>query len=408
MVFSIVMGVIYPVVGILLLVLAFVAVMYPWSRSYHAEKPADMSKFITFKDEALKAEYSNKTLPMYYLVEGYMHDKLDLKMDFFEMLLNHKEEVVRMCFVPESVHFLTQKLLPQAFHHSQEMDNGEIAYVYDRGNDFYNWFLGETMVYTSGIYKEEGESLEVVQKRKLDKICTLLELTPEEPMEMLDLGCGWGTLSNHAAKYYNANVLGISLSKEQVAYGMDKAKEMGVDKKVDLVVRDYRLLGSKQYDAISCVEMSEHVGIWKYPDFLRQVSSILKDDGLFYLQIAGLRRPWQFEDLVWGIFMGTYIFPAADASCPLGWVVSQLEAAGFEVRSVDTIGIHYSWTIKAWYDNWVSNKDAVIAKYGVYYYRMWIVFLGWSVLIAKHGGSTCFQIVAHKNRDTFNRSRFIK
>jgi len=174
------------------------------------------------------------------------------------------------------------------------------------------------------------------------------------------------------------------------------------------MVKDYRLLNGKQYDVISCVEMSEHVGIWKYHSFLKLVKDRLKDDGLFYLQIAGLRRTWQFEDLVWGVFMGTYIFPAADASCPLGWVVSQLEAAGFEIQKIDGVGIHYSWTIKRWYNNWISNRAAVVEKYGEWWYRLWAVFLGWSTIIGAQGNSTCWQILAFKNRDNFDRTQFIQ
>jgi sphingolipid C9-methyltransferase len=84
----------------------------------------------------------------------------------------------------------------------------------------------------------------------------------------------------------------------------------------------------KRYDKITCVEMAEHVGIKNFQSFLLQVKSMLEDDGVFYLQIAGLRRAWQYEDLVWELFMGKYVFPAADASCPLGFVVSQAERAG--------------------------------------------------------------------------------
>jgi len=328
-------------------------------------------------------------------------------MDYLTLLTCHRREIFRMVFCKEAIVFFFNKLIPQAFHHSQSMDHGEVEHVYNRGNDFYNWFLGDSMVYTSGIYESPDETLEEAQFRKMNKICHLLQLTRSPDPEMLDIGCGWGSLACHAAKYFGANTLGVSLAQEQVNYGMDQAKDMGVEDKVNLLVQDYRLLEPKKYDAISCVEMSEHVEIWKYPEFLRIVKDRLKDDGLFYLQIAGLRRAWQFEDLIWGIFMGTYIFPAADASCPLGWVISMLESEGFEIRSSETIGIHYSWTIHTWYDNWLKNRDAVVEKYGEWWFRLWVVFLAWSTIIAAQGSSTCFQIVAHKNLDSFDRTRFI-
>lgn len=89
---------------------------------------------------------------------------------------------------------------------------------------------------------------------------------------------------------------------------------------------DYRdIPATDKYDVITCLEMSEHVGIKNYAQFLAQIKLLLKEEGVFYLQIAGLRRVWHFEDLVWGLFMDRYIFPGADASCPLYWVTNQLE-----------------------------------------------------------------------------------
>jgi Mycolic acid cyclopropane synthetase len=84
-----------------------------------------------------------------------------------------------------------------------------------------------------------------------------------------------------------------------------------------------------------------------------------------------------------GLFMNKYIFPGADASCSLGWVITQLESAGFEVKNIDVLGVHYSATIYHWYKNWVSNKDKVIEAYGDRWYRIWVFFLAWSVLIAR-------------------------
>ena len=143
--------------------------------------------------------------------------------------------------------------------------------------------------------------------------------------------------------------------------------------------------------------MAEHVGIKNFQKFLLQVRSMLKDDGIFYLQIAGLRRSWQFEDLVWGLFMAKYIFPGADASCPLGFVVSQAERAGFEVHRVENCGVHYSLTIHKWYENWKSNEAVIVAKYGQHWFRMWMMFLAWSAIIGAQGSSTVFMVTLSKN-----------
>merc|ERR1711997_1260166 len=101
---------------------------------------------------------------------------------------------------------------------------------------------------------------------------------------------------------------------------------------------------------------------------------------------------------------GQYIFPAADASCPLGFVTTQLERAAFEVLRTVNCGGHYSLTIKAWYDNWMKNKDKVIKKYGQYWFRMWAIFLAWSAIIAAQGSSTVFMTTNHINHKNDARS----
>jgi sphingolipid C9-methyltransferase len=115
------------------------------------------------------------------------------------------------------------------------------------------------------------------------------------------------------------------------------------------------------------------------------------------------------EDFNWGLFMGKYIFPGADASCPLGWVINQLESNGFEIRSEETIGIHYSATIKRWYDNWVDadNQKFIEAKYGQRWFRLWQWFLAWSVISPEQGSASCYQIVAHKNTRAFDRKQWV-
>ena len=119
----------------------------------------------------------------------------------------------------------------------------------------------------------------------------------------------------------------------------------------------------------------------------------MTDDGLFFLQIAGLRRWWQYEDLIWGNFMGKYIFPGADASCPLAWDISQVERGGFEVQTVRNQGVHYAHTIEMWYHNFVKNKAAILKDYGTFAYRLHELFLAWSTMIARQGSSTVWCIV---------------
>jgi len=283
----------------------------------------------------------------------------------------------------------------------------EIADHYDRGNDFFNAFLGPKMIYTSAFYQGLDQNLEQAQDNKLNMLCEKVMLKPG--MTFLDIGCGWGTLVRWAAKQFGARASGVTLSAEGAAWCRAQAKADGLTEEQCYIYNcDYREIpeGTK-FDAISAVEMAEHVGIANFGLFLDKVRSMLKDDGLFYMQVAGLRKGSNWQDTQWGLFMSRYIFPGADASTPLYWYVKQLELAGFEVHSTENVGRHYSHTLHAWYDNWMKNKDSPkLASYPDRLKRLWDIFLAWSVIASGIGSATCYQIVAHKNTYTFPRDIF--
>jgi sphingolipid C9-methyltransferase len=252
-------------------------------------------------------------------------------------------------------------------------DEEQVRDHYDRGDDFYGWFLGPRMIYTSGVISDitKEESLEQIQDNKLAVVCEKINLQKGE--RLLDIGCGWGTLARFASENYDAQVTGITLGRNQTAWGNGALRKVGVpETQSKILCMDYRDIPVPEggYHKITCLEMAEHVGVRHFTTFLKQVYDMLDDDGVFFLQIAGLRKPWQYEDLIWGLFMNKYIFPGADASTPLGWFVDKLEGSGFEVKSIDTIGVHYSATLWKWYLNWMSNKNHVVAKYGTRWFRV--------------------------------------
>ena len=161
------------------------------------------------------------------------------------------------------------------------------------------------MIYTSGIWHTENDTLEQAQINKMELIAQKMHLKSGETH--LDLGCGWGTFINYCAKNYGTKSFGVTLGRNQTAYQTATAKEEGVYPQAQALCMDYRDVVSHNvtkditFDKISCLEMSEHVGVKNYPAFVRQVRTMLKDDGIFYLQIAGLRRAWQFEDFNWQV-----------------------------------------------------------------------------------------------------------
>jgi cyclopropane fatty-acyl-phospholipid synthase-like methyltransferase len=377
------------------LLLVFAPLMYlVWRSHGHDAGAANWEPYFTWKDSADTDRWRGQKIPMAIVYDAYLAGKLDFKGDLHETLLS-RNQLFRFCFTWIDVKFYFLEFLRQNLTHSQRTDKGDIAHVYNRGNDFYHWFLGDMMVYTTGVFQDPSETLEQAQERKLDTVCRYVQMQPGD--QHLDIGCGWGSLVNFSAKKYGSYSTGITLAQEQVEWARERATELGVSDRVHLIVDDYRNLPSKKWDKITCLEMAEHVGIRNFQKFLLQVKNMLKDDGIFYLQIAGFRRPWEYEDFVWGIFMGKYVFPGADASCPLGFVASQCERAGFEVHRVENSGVHYGLTIHKWYENWKRNQAAITSKYGETWFRKWLMFLAWSPLIAWQGSSALFMLTLTKN-----------
>lgn len=294
------------------------------------------------------------------------------------------------------VNYLVQDLLVHTFFHLDAHNELNMPIAYNKGNDWFRATLGEPMVYTSGIYRLGNETLNQAQNYKLDYVANAIELKAGE--KVLDIGCGWGRLVKHFSEKYKADVTGITLSSEQRKFALELNK--GNSGKIllqDAMKMHLRSdLPEGGYDKITSLEMAEHVGIKRYNEFLTSVHNLLKDDGVFYLQVAGLRRAWRFEDFVWGLFMGEHVFPGADASCPLGWVTTQVERAGFEVQRVNNLGTHYSRTLAQWLEVWYSSKDEMVKKYGEKAFRRWEVFLAWSVRIARQGSSTVFMLTLTK------------
>lgn len=375
---------------------------------YLKTETAPTTKFIIFNNKSLERKFANRRIPMAILYESYINGDLDFKGDALETLYQHRDEFVSYRITGSVVEFLLRQFFPflnSSSFHSKKADKKEIAEHYDRGNDFFAAFLGPLMVYTSGVFRGTHQSLETAQRNKMSLICDKLQV--KEGDSMLDIGCGWGTLTRHAAKYYGAKTTGVTLSVEGAAWCRQKTKEENLENKVTILNLDYRDIPmGTHFKAISAIEMAEHVGITNFQMFLAKIKELLTDDGLFLMQVAGLRQGADWQDVQWGLFMSKYIFPGADASTPLNWYVKQLELAGFEVRSVETIGKHYSHTLNRWYDNWEKNKGEMKKKYGDRLCRLWTFFLAWSVIAAGVGYGSCYQLLAHKNYKTFDRNIF--
>jgi cyclopropane fatty-acyl-phospholipid synthase-like methyltransferase len=372
-----------------------------------------ISEFVHFENRAMARRFERKKPPMSTLLEAYLDGDVDIPdLDAF---LDARRELVDYSLTLEHVKQLVTRMVPEWTNHSLAQDTRIVRENYDRGDDFYAAFLGERMVYTSGIFLDEDQTLEEGQDNKLELVCKKLGLAAGH--ELLDVGCGWGTLALHAARTFGVQATGVTLSQNQTAFGNARIARAGFANHARIECLDYRQIPRKTYDRIVSLEMVEHVGLKNLGTFCSLMYELLKDDGLFLLQFAGLRRGGGLgvppigmrpEDMVWGLFMNKYIFPGADASPPLSVMLRALEKAGFGVASVENISIHYSLTIRRWHENWQKNAGFVKERYGERWYRLWHFFLAWSWRIGAQGNSECFQVVLHKNLDHFDRSVFLR
>ncbi|KAA8642122.1 hypothetical protein EYZ11_001230 [Aspergillus tanneri] len=375
----------------------------------YAGRPVEY--YLDFHSEHDRATYHGKSkIPMEVFYEKYFNGEVDFKGDALEAL-EFRHDWANFRFTMGLFKHFLFGFIPELLVHSRSQDEEQVRDHYDRGDDFYAWFLGPRMIYTSGLIGDVNreETLEELQDNKLAAVCEKIGVKPGDTI--LDLGCGWGTLAKYASVHYGAHVTGITLGRNQTAWGNNGLRKAGIDDSQSRILcLDYRDTPRVDggYKKITCLEMAEHVGVRHFSTFLSQVYDMLDDDGVFFLQIAGLRKSWQYEDLIWGLFMNKYIFPGADASTPLGFVVDRLEAAGFEIKAVDTIGVHYSATLWRWYRNWMGNREKVEAKYGKRWFRIWEYFLAASTITSRQGGATCWQLTLVKNINSTHRVDGIK
>jgi cyclopropane fatty-acyl-phospholipid synthase-like methyltransferase len=363
-----------------------------------------LTDYVVIHDPKLAKKYANDKIPIDTLYEAYFDGAIDIPVDIYK-LLDDRYAVAKHPFTQEHVKYFFGRFVPELAIHSKKLDQKLVRWHYDRGNDFFAAFLGPRMVYTSGFFTNPNQTVEQAQDQKMDLVCQKLMLKPGD--KLLDIGCGWGTLAMHAAKHYGVESMGVTLAEQQTAFANDRIKLNGLVGKSKVVCQDYRDIPKGTFNKISNLEMVEHVGIKNLKPFYSQVYDLLDDQGLFLMQWTGLRRRSTQEDLVWGLFMAKYIFAGADASLPLAPMMNVMEKVGWEIHSVENLTYHYKITIKKWHDNWVRNRETVVKAYGERWYRIWHWFLAWATTVATQGTAACFQVIAHKNIATFDRSIWV-
>ncbi|WP_373876628.1 class I SAM-dependent methyltransferase [Lolliginicoccus levis] len=254
--------------------------------------------------------------------------------------------------------------------HSPGRDRQAISHHYDLSNDFYALILEPNMAYSCGYWtsREPGYTVEDAQRDKLDLVCRKVGLRPG--MRMLDIGCGWGSLSIHAAANYGVSVVGVTISAEQKRFADDRIERLGLQDKVEIRLQDYREIPDGPFDAVTSLEMGEHVGQRNYPRYARALHDNVRPGGRVLIQQMSRRGNHPGG----GPFIESFIAPDMHMR-PVGETIAMLEAPGLELRDVHALREHYEWTVNAWLDTFESHWDDAVALVGEEMARVWRLYL---------------------------------
>ena len=314
--------------------------------------------------------------------EAYMDQELDVEGDLRELI----RLGLAIQFNQRNISTLQKlRFLISAFRNrdTRRRARENIAYHYDRGNEFYALYLEESMTYSCAYFRTPGDTLEEAQDNKYDHICRKLMLQPGE--SLVDIGCGWGGMLIYAARHYGISGVGCTISRHQFEYANAKIREMGLQDRIRVVYRDYREMEG-QFDKFVSIGMFEHVGKQYHPLFFKKIRQLLKKDGVGLLHSIGKDFPAGRDG-----WTARYIFPG-------GYVPTLAEMAdgagevGFSVLDVENLRLHYARTLDCWLENYEQNADKVREMFDESFVRRWRLFLASSSAGFRYSLTRLFQM----------------
>lgn len=256
---------------------------------------------------------------------------------------------------------------------TQRGSRRNIAAHYDLGNDLFELFLDESMMYSSAIYPHAEASLSEAARHKLDVICRTLDLKPGD--EVVEIGTGWGGFALHAARHYGCKVTTTTISEEQFALAQERVAQAGLEDRITLLKQDYRDLEG-QFDKLVSIEMIEAVGWQYYATFFETCSRLLKPSGVMLVQAITIPEQ-RYERARRDVdFIQRYIFPGSCIPSIKALNDACQASSDMRVVNVQDFAEHYARTLKAWFDAFVARREQVTALgYSDTFQRMWEFYL---------------------------------
>ncbi|GDY32244.1 SAM-dependent methyltransferase [Gandjariella thermophila] len=278
----------------------------------------------------------------------------------------------------------------RGLRHSRARDQQAISHHYDVSNRFYEWVLGPSMAYTCAVFPSEDATLEQAQFTKHDLVARKLALRPG--MRLLDVGCGWGGMVMHAAKHYGVKALGVTLSRAQAEWAQKAIAEAGLSELAEVRHLDYRDVAGGEFDAVSSIGLTEHIGKAKQPAYFRSLYDKLKPGGRLLNHC--ITRPRTERARASG-FINRYVFPDGELVAP-GHLVTLIHDTGFEVRHEENLREHYALTLAGWCDNLDKHWADAVAEVGEGRARVWRLYMAASRLGFELNNIQLHQILAVK------------
>jgi cyclopropane-fatty-acyl-phospholipid synthase len=321
------------------------------------------------------------------LARAYVTGELEIEGDIYTLLEGIADVTLHALPRAEQLR-LARKLAPLALRHrvgppeleyrprgrlhSMRRDSKVIAHHYDVSNTFYEWVLGPSMAYTCAVYPTATATLEEAQTAKFELVAQKLGL--KAGMRLLDVGCGWGAMVMHAAAEHGVRALGVTLSRNQAEWAQREIERRGLAHLAEVRHLDYRATPVAQFDAVSSIGLTEHLGRAALPSYFQFLASRLRPGGrLLNHCITQSRTPPRSIRRL-DPFIERYVFPDGQLH-PVGRLITEMHDNGFEIRHEENLREHYAMTLRDWGANLDAHWEEAVAEVGEGRARVWRLYM---------------------------------
>ena len=353
--------------------------LFGWTGERVEARPGPAAATVRIADRATLAGLLAD--PQVRFGDAYSEGRIEIDGDLIELMnVVYRGGLAREEPIPQRIAGWVRRPRRNTLEGSRD----NIHHHYDLGNDFYALWLGETMAYTCAYFPRTDAGLDEAQVAKMDHVCRKLRLSAGD--SVVEAGCGWGGLALHIAGRYGAKVRAFNISKEQIAFARRRARELGLDGRVEFVEDDYRNIRGR-YDAFVSVGMLEHVGVENYAALGRVARGSIGAGGRGLIHSIGRNRPGSLHP-----WIEKRIFPGAYPPS-IGQMMQLFETTDLSVLDVENLRLHYALTLRHWLRRYEASADRVREMFDERLVRTWRLYLAGSVAAFESGVLQLFQVI---------------